>query len=629
VRTVTETSLYARQSCEPVVIRSEMASQNGQTKDLQEWTSACEVVGVDVFQGDGWQSQYAQMHNVQLLKCGHTRISEMVRSGQYGNRRLCCLTRSTEEKKLLGGLLSQRYSLAIHELGDMKKADQVVSLFGAFLEVDASSLTITPLKGKSVILRSELEGPNSAQDLDDWKEALHVRGVPIFEGDWKRQYEEEAQKTVIAACHAQRDFNRVGYVEALGHRRLTVLTKDDAAALLEAYNLEYHDGEGSFAKVPKGSLPLFGADMQVDGGILQVTVSAEFFPKHFMAGKQFILSAETKADTDGLVTWISALNNVPLFQGTDRYWQQIYARQHRCELVKVGYLRRSMDKPAGALGNRILLLLTKSAEADVTQRFNLLVHDGSETTNKKPYTDQGNMTPKEKLPLYLAQVTLSGGALTVAAAGRPKLTMYSEDSDSVLADLQSWMDALLVKNVDSFSAAWRQDFAAKMKCVIVKDGYMRRDSARAAGSLGNRRQLMLIKTEEDTLKDALKLAYVDDGDTEVNPNHILPLWGAMVEVVFVQEHISATSSSVAELVVTVSVQCLLYLGRKTVLHSRQPQPSAGRSPSASRSPRPAAALGCPLAGLPPPSPPGPYPPPPTSQARPPFLTVMCCGSGQH
>jgi hypothetical protein len=214
-----------------------------------------------------------------------------------------------------------------------------------------------------------------------------------------------------------------------------------------------------------------------------------------------------------------------MFDGAQRQWAQPYQKANNCEILKVGYLRRSTDKEPGALGNRLLLVLVKDAAGllTVVERYFLYIHNGSESSR--------SMEPAEKLALYMADVVLTADNLRVDDKGGKSVSVFSEDDGT---DLRDWAEALQVKNVGVFEgsgAEWRNQYGKRTNCSVVKEGHVVIDTRRTVNSLGNRRLLMLTKTEEATLMDAYQLHYADgDEDRIMKPKETLPLYGADIQI---------------------------------------------------------------------------------------------------
>jgi hypothetical protein len=142
-----------------------------------------------------------------------------------------------------------------------------------------------------------------------------------------------------------------------------------------------------------------------------------------------------------------------------------------------------------------------------------------------------------------AQVTADSLTVTVSkkhfpmhpTSGKPT-TFYSEQNKTlaISKDLEDWAAALQVHSVPLLPGSWEKEYGTKNGCSILKSGYGKIGEASPAGSLGNRRLMIIMASASaPCLRDTFSLAYHDgdEGDSAaMKPKSVLPLYGAEISL---------------------------------------------------------------------------------------------------
>lgn len=518
------------QAGKPFKISSEKAGST--PADLKEWAEALSVKQMPIFEGS-WNTQYQKVHGVTIMKDGHAMKDSTKTNGAVGNRRLLCITKAGD-----GSTLKTRYNLHYHdgdEAGEMTPKASL-PLYGAKIELKTMPdqvLSITVNKAEfsgadttPLLVSSEQIGQAAGKELQEWATAMYVLKQTVFSGSgWSKAYCSANNCKILKEGHVARD--PLLTAEAVGNRRFLVLAEaSNAVTLKNRYSLNFHDGDAPEASIyePKGSLPLYAAEVSVVDKQLSVVISSSDFPKHPMAGKPFLVSSE--GDGQDLQDWVDALGvkNVPIMEPA---YKKAYTVGRKVAILKDGHTCRDTSRPATALGNRRMLVLTQSTEAkSIKDRYAFAYHDGDEADAT---------TPKDVLPLYAAAVTLKDGGFTVTVskadfpshpmAGKA-LQIFSEGGATVLTE---WAEALSVKSVPVFGDGWQAEYASTYGGEVVKDLHVLRESTRTPKALGARR-LAVIMQKPGILKEQYSLQFHDGDEAGVIGGFPLPLYGAEISV---------------------------------------------------------------------------------------------------
>ena len=156
---------------------------------------------------EGWQKALTAKHNFEILKQGTVcRNATCTDAGKLGSRRLLLLCRLVDPSTDYKSQFVLTYLDG--DESDPLQPKEVLPLFGASITNESGALTVTVSKtdfadfaGNPLVVSSEGDG----KDLNDWCEALCVKGIPFLAGAWQSPYSSALNVEVLRDGYAFRD----------------------------------------------------------------------------------------------------------------------------------------------------------------------------------------------------------------------------------------------------------------------------------------------------------------------------------------------------------------------------------------------------------------------------------------
>eukprot|EP01047_Picozoa_sp_COSAG01_P019015 COSAG01_NODE_1044_length_11954_cov_5.725601_5_plen_479_part_00 len=440
-----------------------------------------------------------------------------------------------------------------------------IPLFGARMTFEPSGFSLTVSKkhwpehknaGVPItfgVPKAGAAGQTVTAEMDEWQNSLQLANIPLADG-WEEVFATSRSCSILKSDHFLID--PALPPGGLANRRLVAMySLGDDSPLKERFCLGYAEGDRTMSvpsELQASTIPLFGATISKENGrldrlaVISVTVSEKFFPGHAHASTPFLLRSEntsTMSAAKELEGWFDAMQmiDVPILGSgwQQQYEQEQYQREtaidaQGCTIIKEGHTAVDCTAPLGALGNRRLVVLTKTlGNLPLSQLYFVRFHDGIAGTD---------VTPTGALPLFRAQVTLTETALTVQPLKGSPLVIQSEKATAadIAADLASWQQELQVKDVEIFPARnWLERYSKTHTVEIVKWDYTAIDPRVPLGAYGNRRLCCLVrKVDKAQVKmrrlDLQYYIFIHEGDepavNEMAPKVELPLFRAKLAV---------------------------------------------------------------------------------------------------